>query len=79
MSGINLLVVESPAKAKTIAKYLGKDFIVLSSRGHVRAIPSKSNAVNIETFDTEYEINPKSSKYLDAIIDGAKIAQKIKR
>lgn len=77
MSGKNLLVVESPAKAKTITKYLGKDFIVLSSRGHVRAIPSKSNAVNTENFDTEYEINPTSSKYLDAITDAAKTAQNI--
>lgn len=78
MSGKNLLVVESPAKAKTITKYLGKDFTVLSSRGHVRAIPSKSNAVDTENnFETEYEINPSSAKYLDAIADAAKSAKSI--
>jgi DNA topoisomerase-1 len=78
MSGKNLLVVESPAKAKTITKYLGKDFIVLSSRGHVRGIPSKSNAVDTEhNFETEYEINPASAKYIDAIADAAKTAQLI--
>ncbi len=38
----NLVIVESPAKAKTIEKYLGKDFIVLSSIGHIRSIPKKS-------------------------------------
>jgi DNA topoisomerase-1 len=78
MSGKKLLVVESPAKAKTITKYLGKDFIVLSSRGHVRAIPSKSNAVDTKNnFETEYEINPSSAKYLEAIADGAKSANVI--
>lgn len=78
MSGKNLLVVESPAKAKTITKYLGKDFVVLSSRGHVRGIPSKSNAVNTnDNFETEYEINPTSSRYLDAITDAAKSANNI--
>lgn len=78
MSGKNLLVVESPAKAKTITKYLGKDFIVLPSRGHVRGIPSKSNAVDTENnFETAYEINPTSSKYLDAIADAAKTANVI--
>ncbi len=77
MSGKNLLVVESPAKAKTITKYLGKDFIVLSSRGHVRGIPSKSHAVNTDNFETEYEINPTSAKYLNAITDAAKTAKNI--
>jgi len=76
MPGKNLLIVESPAKAKTITKYLGKDFIVLSSRGHVRGIPSKSNAVDTNhNFEIEYEINPASAKYLDAIYEAAKTAQ----
>jgi DNA topoisomerase-1 len=78
MPGKNLLIVESPAKAKTITKYLGKDFIVLSSRGHVRGIPSKSNAVDINhNFETEYEINPISIKYLDAIYEAAKTTDMI--
>ena len=44
-----LLIVESPAKAKTIGKYLGKDFQVLASYGHVRSIPSRNHAVRPET------------------------------
>jgi DNA topoisomerase-1 len=78
MSAENLLVVESPAKAKTITKYLGNKFTVLSSRGHVRSIPSRSNAVDTEhQFETEYEINVGSGKYLDAITDAAKKATNI--
>jgi DNA topoisomerase-1 len=76
--GQQLLIVESPAKAKTIGKYLGKDFIVLSSRGHVRGIPSKSDAVMPEkNFTIEYEINPGSDKYLDPIAKAAKEAEEI--
>ena len=78
MSAENLLVVESPAKAKTITKYLGNKFTVLSSRGHVRSIPSRSNAVDTEhLFETAYEINVGSGKYLDAITDAAKQAKHI--
>ena len=44
----NLLIVESPAKAKTIEGYLGKDFIVKSSFGHVRDLPSKDISIDIE-------------------------------
>lgn len=73
MSDKKLLIVESPAKAKTITKYLGKTFAVLSSCGHVRGIPSKSNAVDTNhNFETQYEINPSSKKYLDAITEAAK-------
>ena len=43
---INLLIVESPAKAATINRYLGKDFTVLASYGHVRDLPSKDGAVD---------------------------------
>jgi len=78
ITGEKLLIVESPAKAKTIGKYLGKDFIVLSSRGHVRGIPSKSNAVMPDkNFTIEYEINPGSDKYLDPIAKAAKTASEI--
>ena len=43
----NLVIVESPAKAKTIEKYLGKDYVVKSSMGHIRGIPSKSGSVDV--------------------------------
>ena len=55
----NLLIVESPAKAKTIEGFLGKDFIVKSSYGHVRDLPKKGAAVNIEkNFEPTYEVSP---------------------
>ena len=45
---MNLVIVESPAKAKTINKYLGSDYIVLASYGHVRDLPSKNGSVDTE-------------------------------
>ena len=45
---MNLVIVESPAKAKTINKYLGKDYIVLASYGHIRDLPSKNGSVDPE-------------------------------
>ncbi len=63
----NLVIVESPAKAKTIEKYLGKDFQVLSSVGHIRSIVKKTKdgtpPINIaKGFDTTYEIDPEKKK-----------------
>jgi len=55
-NGKNLVIVESPAKAKTINKYLGDDFVVRASMGHVRDLPSKGMGVDLETFIPEYEI-----------------------
>lgn len=55
----NLVIVESPAKAKTISRYLGKDYEVVASVGHVRDLPSKTMAVDIENdFQPAYEIVP---------------------
>lgn len=63
----NLVIVESPAKAKTIEKYLGKDFTVLSSIGHIRSIPKKTKdgtpPIDIKNgFKTQYEIDPEKKK-----------------
>src|SRR5256886_12977277 len=59
----NLVIVESPAKAKTINKYLGNDFIVKASIGHIKDLPSKGLGVDIQNnFAPEYEIIPDSKK-----------------
>ncbi|MFM7813001.1 MAG: toprim domain-containing protein, partial [Flavobacteriales bacterium] len=70
----NLVIVESPAKAKTIEGYLGKDFVVTSSKGHVRDLPKNNLAVNPETgFELIYEISPEKA---DVIRDLKKLASK---
>src|SRR5512146_1532747 len=64
----HLVIVESPAKAKTIEKFLGKDYQVLASFGHVRALPSKQGSVDIEhDFTPKYAVLPESRKHIDAI------------
>ncbi|WP_428938779.1 type I DNA topoisomerase [Fontivita pretiosa] len=55
-SGKNLVIVESPAKARTINKYLGDGYIVKASMGHVRDLPAKGMGVNLKTFEPQYEI-----------------------
>ncbi|TCT25156.1 DNA topoisomerase I [Thermomonas haemolytica] len=71
----NLLIVESPAKAKTINKYLGKDFTVLASYGHVRDLVPKEGAVDPEHgFAMRYETIEKNEKHVDAIARAAKAA-----
>ncbi|MEM7723981.1 MAG: type I DNA topoisomerase, partial [Pseudomonadota bacterium] len=68
-----VVVVESPAKAKTINKYLGSDFTVLASYGHVRDLPSKDGSVNPdEGFAMEWEIGTDSRKHVKAIADALK-------
>ncbi|RPE79834.1 DNA topoisomerase I [Vulcaniibacterium tengchongense] len=72
----NLLIVESPAKAKTINKYLGKDFTVLASYGHVRDLVPKEGAVDPERgFAMRYELIDKNEKHVEAIAKAAKQAE----
>ena len=74
----NLLVVESPAKAKTINKYLGKDFTVLASYGHVRDLVPKEGAVDPERgFAMRYETIDKNEKHVEAIAKAAKAADNL--
>src|SRR5437868_3101650 len=59
----NLVIVESPAKAKTINKYLGKDFVVMASIGHIKDLPSKGLGVDVQNdFEPTYEVIPDTKK-----------------
>ena len=70
---MTVVVVESPAKAKTINKYLGSDFIVLASYGHVRDLPPKDGSVRPdEDFAMDWEVDSKSSKRMADIADALK-------
>ncbi len=74
----NLLIVESPAKAKTINRYLGKDFEVLASYGHVRDLPSRDGAVDTENgFAMHYELSEGSKKHVDKIIRATRNAEAV--
>lgn len=74
----NLLIVESPAKARTINKYLGKDFTVLASYGHVRDLVPKEGAVDPEHgFAMRYDLIEKNEKHVEAIAKAAKSAEGI--
>jgi DNA topoisomerase-1 len=75
---MNLVVVESPSKAKTINKYLGKNYIVLASYGHIRDLPSKNGSVDPENkFKMLWKVDSHSKKYLKEITDAAKNSDKI--
>ena len=75
---MNLVIVESPAKAKTINKYLGKDYLVLASYGHIRDLPSRNGSVDPENeFEMIWEIDSFSKKYLNEITDAAIDSKKI--
>lgn len=69
----NLVIVESPAKAKTIQKYLGKDFEVKSSFGHIRDLPGKGMNVDIQNnFEPNYEVSPEKKKTVAELRKAAK-------
>jgi DNA topoisomerase I len=66
-NGKNLVIVESPAKAKTINKYLGDAFIVKASMGHVRDLPSSGMGVDLKTFEPEYKVLESRGKVLSEL------------
>src|SRR5580704_12085429 len=75
---MKLVLVESPAKAKTINKYLGKDYEVLASFGHVRDLPPKSGSVDPDhNFKMLWEVDPKAQKRLNDIAKAVKGADKL--
>lgn len=74
----SLLIVESPSKAKTLKKYLGKDFEILASYGHVRDLVPKQGAVDTANdFSMKYELIARNSKHVDAIAKAVKDADNI--
>ena len=73
-----LVIVESPAKAKTIKKYLGKNYDVVASMGHVRDLPEKKLSVNIRKhFEPNYEIIKGKEKIADELVAKAKKSEKV--
>ncbi|MBV1775726.1 type I DNA topoisomerase [Burkholderiaceae bacterium DAT-1] len=69
----SLLIVESPSKAKTLKKYLGKEFDILASYGHVRGLVRKDGSVDVDNgFAMKYQVIPKNAKHVDAIVDAVK-------
>ncbi len=75
---MNVVVVESPAKAKTINKYLGAGYTVLASYGHVRDLPAKDGSVRPdEDFAMSWDVDPKSAKRLNDIAEACKGAERI--
>jgi len=75
---MNIVIVESPAKAKTVNKYLGPGYRVLASYGHVRDLPSKNGSVLPDKdFEMHWDIEPKAAKRLDEIAKAVKGANKL--
>ena len=73
----NLVIVESPAKAKTIEKFLGKDYKVMSSYGHIRDLKKKEISINLKTLQPDYEIPDEKKKLVSELKANAKKADKV--
>lgn len=74
----NLVIVESPAKAKTIEKYLGKDFVVKSSMGHIRSLPSKNGSIDVaKKYAPIFEINADKKKTISELKKASKSAKTV--
>ena len=73
----NLVIVESPAKAKTIEKFLGKDFKVMSSYGHIRDLKKKEISIDMDSLEPDYEIPDEKKKLVGELKQNAKKAEKV--
>jgi DNA topoisomerase-1 len=73
----NLVIVESPAKAKTIEKFLGEDYKVMSSYGHIRDLKKKELSIDTNTLQPDYEIPSEKTKLVNELKSQAKKAEKI--
>lgn len=73
----NLVIVESPAKAKTIEKFLGKDYKVMSSYGHIRDLKKKQLSIDIDTLQPDYEIPEEKKKLVTELKNSAQNSEKV--
>ena len=73
----NLVIVESPAKAKTIEKFLGNDYKVMSSYGHIRDLKKKELSINLKTLQPDYEIPEEKKKLVNELKKAAKETSKV--
>ena len=73
----NLVIVESPAKAKTIEKFLGKDYKVMSSYGHIRDLKKKELSIDTDTFTPDYEIPDEKKKLVTELKNNAQNSEKV--
>ena len=73
----NLVIVESPAKAKTIEKFLGKDYKVMSSYGHIRDLKKKQLSIDIDTLQPDYEIPEEKKKLVTELKNNAQNSEKV--
>ena len=78
-SGKSLVIVESPSKAKTINKYLGKDFIVEATVGHIKNLPKSKISIDLEkgNYEATYAVIPGKEKVIEAIKAAARGADKV--
>ena len=72
-----LVIVESPSKSKSLKKYLGADYDILASYGHVRDLEPKTGAVDTDNFSMKYQIIERNAKHVDAIVKAAKKADEV--
>ena len=72
-----LVIVESPSKSKSLKKYLGADYDILASYGHVRDLEPKTGAVDTETFSMKYQIIERNARHVEAIVRAAKKADEV--
>jgi len=74
----NLVIVESPAKAKTIERYLGSDYVVKSSMGHIRSLPSKNGSVDVDNkFKPVYQVDPDKTRVISELKKATKVASTV--